>query len=99
MQIKILKYIPDPYGDFRLGYAVADVSAKMKLVLTVATKEGKIFCTFPRTKVAGQWMPMFEMSMEVMREITDAATVQIQSIVGTAKVAPPPPDDDGDIPF
>ncbi len=98
MEIKILKYIPDPYGDFRIGYAIADISGKVKLLLTVAKKDGKVFCTFPRIRVAGEWMNTYEMTLGVMHQITDAATAQVQSMIGTVQ-QPQLPDDDGDIPF
>ena len=60
MTIKVLKYYPQPYGDYQLGFCRVDLDGGYRCFLKVArSKNDNIFCSFVAVKIDEQWMSSF----------------------------------------
>jgi hypothetical protein len=85
--IKILSYVPQPYGDYQLGFCRVDVAEKFLLTLKVMkNKDGHPYCAFMSAKIGNAWVPcMIFSSEEQHKRFFSECNSQIKPLIAPPK--------------
>ncbi len=92
MNHKVIKYYPQPYGEYQLGYCKVDMSGKCRLILKVVkNKAGHVYCTSTSCKIGEEWQSSFYfVDRDCDREFLDECQEQLKPLMEPAKQEPAP---------
>jgi len=64
MDIKVLSYHPQPFGDYQLGFCEAKMGGSVHLLTLLRSKKGNIYLSFSSKKIGDNWVSTFKLDNE-----------------------------------